>query len=120
MIGSSPFHATYLRSVKAEGSTTSGRKKLDDVRAGNIVATVRLDTSSPGLHRYEFLSIADSLYDDAKEARLPKPLILQQKVNAKPSAKFADTPGKMYRYCRDAGAGDDIIPIQLTGVSRLF
>lgn len=106
-----------MRSIKTDGSTTTGRKKLEDVRAGNYVTTVRLDTSSPGQHRYEFVSIADSLYDDPKEARLPKALVLSQKVNAKPSAKFADTPGKMYRYCRDAGAGDDIIPIQLTGVS---
>ncbi|KAF8423779.1 hypothetical protein EV426DRAFT_601128 [Tirmania nivea] len=114
--GSPPFHAQYLRSVKADGSTTTGRKKLEDIRAGNYVTTVRLDTSSPGQHRYEFVSIADSLYDDPKEARLPKALVLSQKVNAKPSAKFVDTPGKMYRYCRDAGAGDDIIPIQLAGV----
>ncbi|KAF8461135.1 hypothetical protein BDZ91DRAFT_700023 [Kalaharituber pfeilii] len=112
--GSAPYQVTYWPSVKTEGSTTFTRNKQQEVRAGLSITTVRLDTSSPGMHRYEFLSIADSLYDDPKEARLPKPLVLQQRVNPKPSAKFAD-PTKIYKYCRDAGAGDEYIPIQLTG-----
>lgn len=104
--------------MRPDGAAAFTRNKQQEVRAGLSITTVRLDTSTPGLHRYEFLSIADSLYDDPKEAKLPKSLVLAQIVHPKPSAKFVDT-GKMYKYCRDAGAGDDIIPIQLTGV-RLF
>lgn len=43
------------------------------------------------------------------------PLILEQKVNRKPSAHFVK-PGQSYNYCKSDLAGDDVIPIELEGV----
>ncbi|KAI5793910.1 hypothetical protein DFH27DRAFT_602653 [Peziza echinospora] len=113
--GRAPYQATYMPAIKAQGGTAYVRGKVLPVHSGLDITSVRLDSTTPGVHRYEFLSITDSLYDDPKEGKLAKPLVLQQVVNAKPSAKFEDT-GRMYKYCRDEGAGDDNIPIILTGV----
>jgi len=72
-----------------------------------------MDTSKPGTYEYRFSELADALYDhDSKKFT---PLVLEQKVNRKPSAHFIK-PGQSYKYCKEELAGDEVIPIKLEGV----
>lgn len=76
-------------------------------------ATISMDTSKPGIYEYRFSELSDGLYDhDTKKFT---PLIIEQKVNSKPSAHFIK-PGQSYKYCKEELAGDEIIPIRLEGV----
>jgi nucleoporin POM152 len=79
-------------------------------------ATVQMHTSKPGLYTYKFTSLGDSLYDN-KISKF-QPLVLEQRVNAKPTATFAK-PGQSFKYClSDADSvQDDSIPIVLTGAA---
>jgi nucleoporin POM152 len=79
-------------------------------------ATVQMHTSSPGLYSYRFTSLGDSLYDTQK-AKF-QPLVVEQRVNAKPTATFTK-PGQSFKYClADADSTeDDKIPITLTGAA---
>lgn len=77
------------------------------------VATISMDTSKAGTYEYKFSELSDALYDhDAKKFT---PLVLEQKVNRKPSAHFIK-PGQSYKYCKEELAGDEVIPIRLEGV----
>ncbi|PWW80579.1 hypothetical protein C7212DRAFT_290383 [Tuber magnatum] len=115
-VGSPPFTIDYERTFRPEGYDL--RRALDPVpqklTAGLGVATVRLETSQAGVNRYKFSRIADSLYDNPRESLVQNPVILEQTIHSRPSTSFAN-PSKVYKYCLDAGAGDDIIPIQLHG-----
>jgi len=73
-----------------------------------------METSRAGTYQYKFLTLSDSLYD--KQEALDTPLILEQVVHSKPSARFRN-PGKVYKYCLEAGVGDDVIPIILEGTA---
>lgn len=116
--GSPPFMVEYDRTFKPEGddSRRSIEQTPQQLRAGLGVATVRLETSRAGLYRYTFMRIADGLYDNPRESMLKHPFDLQQTVHSRPTTSFAN-PNKVYKYCLDAGAGDDIIPIQLHGIA---
>jgi nucleoporin POM152 len=71
-----------------------------------------MDTSKAGVYEYKFSELSDALYDhDAKKF---SPLILEQKVNRKPSAHFIK-PGQSYKYCKEELDGDEVIPIKLDG-----
>ncbi|EHL02477.1 putative nucleoporin-like protein [Glarea lozoyensis 74030] len=61
----------------------------------------------------KFSEISDALYDH--DSKKHTPLILEQKVNRKPSAHFIK-PGQSYKYCKEDLAGDEVIPIRLEGV----
>jgi nucleoporin POM152 len=72
-----------------------------------------MDTSKAGIYEYKFSELSDALYDhDSKKFT---PLVLEQKVNRKPSAHFVK-PGQSYKYCKEEISGDEIIPIRLEGV----
>lgn len=72
-----------------------------------------MDTSKAGTYEYRFSELSDVLYDyDSKKY---SPLVLEQKVNRKPSAHFIK-PGQSYKYCKEELAGDEVIPIKLEGV----
>lgn len=71
-----------------------------------------METSEAGLVEYKFAELGDYLYDH--DPRRHSPLLVQQRVNPRPAARFA-TPGKTYRYCKDEAAGDEVIPIALEG-----
>lgn len=71
-----------------------------------------MDTAKAGLHRYEFSELSDNAYN--YEKRKFTPLVITQMVNPKPSAQFSK-PGQSYKYCKEEEAGDEVIPITLTG-----
>lgn len=76
-------------------------------------ATIAMETSKAGMYEYKFSELSDALYDhDPKKF---SPLVLEQKVNRKPSAQFVK-PGQSYKYCKEELAGDEVIPIKLDGV----
>lgn len=115
--GSPPFTVDYERTFRPEGVHESRRaveQMPQQLRAGLGVATVRLETNRAGLYQYKFMRIADGLYDSVRESMLKSPFMLEQTVHSRPTTAFAD-PSKVYKYCLDAGAGDDIIPIHLHG-----
>lgn len=117
--GSPPFLVDYDITLKPDGSSDSKRSlehSSHQLRAGLGVATVRLETSRAGLYQYKFKSLADGLYDNPRESLLKNPFTLEQTVHSRPTTNFAN-PSKVYKYCLDAGAGDDIIPIQLHGIA---
>jgi nucleoporin POM152 len=75
-------------------------------------ALITMDTSKAGTYEYAFSELSDALYDhDSKKF---SPLVLEQKVNRKPSAQFIK-PGQSYKYCKEELDGDEVIPIKLEG-----
>jgi nucleoporin POM152 len=112
--GVPPYHVEYqIRHTPLKGSVGLTRREFDAMLSK---ATVQMSTSNPGSYTYKFTSLGDSLYDtqNAKFA----PLIVEQRVNAKPTATFAK-PGQSFKYClSDADLGqDDTIRIVLTGAA---
>lgn len=75
-----------------------------------------MDTSKAGDYVYEFSALADHRYDSGKNT---DPLVVQQRVNAKPSASFTK-PGQSFKYCKLEQDGEDKIPITLNGVAPFF
>jgi nucleoporin POM152 len=75
-----------------------------------------MDTSKAGIITYSFLEFADDKYEH--DSRSP-PMVVQQKVNPKPSATFSK-PGQSYKYCKEEEAGDEVIPITLQGVPPFY
>jgi nucleoporin POM152 len=108
--GSPPFTVNYVQHVKPEqGAVTPKHKEL---RAAVGVASLRLDTSLPGLYEYKFSKLADTNYADNQKHFTP--LTIQQKVNSRPSAAFT-TPGKTYGFCSVESDGEEVIPVKLVG-----
>lgn len=108
--GSPPYHLKYQQRHKPVSGSSSVSNREFDVALG--IATINMDTSKAGLYEYKFSELADNLYDH--DSRKFTPLLLEQKVNSKPTAKFGK-PGQSYKYCKEEEAGDEIIPIILTG-----
>ncbi|KAL1844536.1 hypothetical protein VTK73DRAFT_2346 [Phialemonium thermophilum] len=75
-----------------------------------------MDTAKPGLYTYRFTSLADNLYNSDRRFQ---PLVVEQKVNAKPSASFAK-PGQTFKYCVSESDHDEKIPITLSGVAPFY
>ena len=75
-----------------------------------------MDTSRPGLYLYQFSSLADNLYNSDKRFQ---PLVLEQRVNAKPSASFVK-PGQTFKYCLSESENEEKIPVTLTGVPPFY
>lgn len=117
-VGSPPFTIDYDRTFKPDGPDTRRSPEIvhQQLTAGLGIATVRLETSQAGVYQYQFSRITDSLYDDPRESPIRNPIVLQQVVHSRPTTSFTN-PNKVYKYCLDAGAGDDIISIQLHGVA---
>lgn len=115
--GQPPFIAEYERLYRPESGSKRQLEKIDNqLTAGLGSASVRLETSKPGLYVYTFTRVSDGLYDDPREAPTESPIILEQTVHPRPSSMFVN-PSKVYKYCLDSAAGEDsIIPIQLQGV----
>lgn len=92
------------------GAASTANKKID-IALG--LTTVAMDTSKAGLCSYKFSELSDNSYDH--EAGKLKPLVVEQTVNPRPSAKFSK-PGQSYKYCKEEESGDEMIPITLTGL----
>lgn len=76
-----------------------------------------MDTAKPGKYSYVFSALSDNLYDsDRKHSR---PLILEQTVNAKPSASFVK-PGQTFKMCMSEQDQEERIPINLEGVAPFY
>jgi len=100
----------YVQHVKPDhGAVTPKNKEL---RAAVGVASLRMDTSQPGLYEYKFAKLGDANYEDNRKHFTP--LSVQQKVNSRPSAAFA-TPGKTYGFCSVESEGEEVIPVKLVG-----
>lgn len=72
-----------------------------------------METSKAGNYEYKFSELSDALYDH--NSKQFTPLVLEQKVNGKPTAHFVK-PGQSYKYCKDEIDGNEVIPIRLEGV----
>lgn len=108
--GSPPYHVQYVQSVKPVSGTMAPKNK--DLRAALNVASLRMDTAQAGAYEYQFGKLGDSNYDHS--ARHFSPLVVKQKVHARPSAAFKN-PGKTYSYCSVESEGEEVIPITLHG-----
>ena len=108
--GTPPYHVKYEQRLKPDQGKPSLRSK--EFTAGLGVASIRMETSQAGLYEYNFAELGDYLYDH--DSRRHSAMVVQQRVHAKPSARFA-TPGKTFKYCKEETAGDEVIPIELQG-----
>ncbi|KAK6346996.1 hypothetical protein TWF696_007088 [Orbilia brochopaga] len=111
--GKPPFLASFQQNVFGDNGDPKG-SKLVEIKAGTNRANIRMDTSRSGLYKYDLRLIADASY--IKPGSPSSPLLIEQRVNARPSARFK-SPGKVHKYCLESGTGDDTIPIILEGVA---
>ena len=112
LTGTPPYDIKYEQHWKPDRVPASLSEKK--ITAGLSRASIRMETSQAGLYEYKFLELGDSLYDH--DRRNSSPLIVQQTVNSRPSASFTDS-GKTYSYCKEDEAGDEVIPITLSGLA---
>lgn len=75
-----------------------------------------MDTSKPGDVIYKFYGLADNLYTIDTDFN---PLVVQQRVNAKPTATFSK-PGQSFKFCAEAQEHEEMIPIKLSGVAPFY
>ncbi|KAJ4197376.1 hypothetical protein NW767_001388 [Fusarium falciforme] len=112
--GSPPYHVQYeVRHKSFQGSSAISRKEFD---AALSKAAISMDTLKAGDYTYRFSALADNLYNSDKNF---SPLIIQQRVNAKPSAVFTK-PGQSFKYCMEEQEQEDKIPLTLTGVAPFY
>ena len=109
--GKPPFSVRYDIDMKSDPGSTPNRltRKEHMALAG---ASVNMMTSPAGLYTYHFKELGDQLYDRGNLES--PPLSVQQRIEARPSARFEET-GKTYSYCKETASGNQGIPIQLTG-----
>ena len=109
--GTAPFHVEYEQRHKPDhGSQSVSSKKFS---AGLNMASLRMETSEAGTYEYKFSKLGDISYNH--DPRKFTPLTVQQLVHPKPSARFMEA-GKTYKYCQEEEAGDEGVPISLTGL----
>ncbi len=109
--GTAPFNVEYEQHHKPNhGSQSMSYKKFS---AGLNMASLRMETSEAGIYEYRFSRLGDISYNH--DPRKFTPLIVQQLVHPKPSARFTEA-GKTYRYCQEEEAGDEVVPISLIGL----
>ncbi len=108
--GTPPFAFEYNQHFKPDhGPQAMSVKKFT---AGLKIDSLKMDTSHSGLYEYRFTKLSDGFY--SHDTRKFGPLSIKQRVHPKPSARFGDA-GKTYKYCKEEEAGDEVIPITLTG-----
>ncbi|KAH8592232.1 hypothetical protein B0O99DRAFT_577063 [Bisporella sp. PMI_857] len=110
LIGSPPYRVKYkVRHKPQHGSATIINKDFD---AALGLSTIAMETRQAGIYDYTFSELSDALYEH--DPKKMTPLVVEQKVNRKPSATFIK-PGQSYKYCKEELAGDEVIPIKLEG-----
>jgi nucleoporin POM152 len=113
--GLPPFRVQYdIKHKPIGGTRASIRKDFFDVV--NHRAPIEMNTAKPGEYTYTYSDLSDALYDKNKRF---SPLVVQQRVNAKPSAAFAK-PGQSFKFCAEEQEQEDSIPITLTGVAPFY
>lgn len=109
--GTAPFNVEYEQRHKPDhGSQSMSPKRFS---AGLNMASLRMETSEAGMYDYKFSKLGDTSYNHDPRAFIP--ITVQQLVHPKPFARFTEA-GKTYRYCQEEEAGDEIVPISLTGL----
>ncbi|KXH54177.1 hypothetical protein CSAL01_09767 [Colletotrichum salicis] len=112
--GSAPFHVDYNIQHKPPQGYASTNKRDFDTSLNK--ASIPMDTSKSGEYTYQFSALADNLYNSEKNSRS---LVIDQRVNAKPSAAFVK-PGQSFKYCKTEQDKEDTIPITLSGVAPFY
>jgi nucleoporin POM152 len=108
--GNPPFVVKYEVHIKPKrGSASLSRRKET---AGLNKASIKMETSQAGSVEYKFTELGDEHYES--DRRKFKPLKFLQTIHNRPSATFKDI-GKSYSYCKEDEAGDEVIPVLLTG-----
>ena len=109
--GTAPFNVEYEQRHKPDhGSPSMSSKKFS---AGLNTASLRMETSQAGTYEYKFSKLGDVSYNH--DPRKFSPLIVQQLVHPRPSARFTEA-GKTYKYCQEEEGGDEVVPISLIGL----
>lgn len=108
--GNAPFSVRYEHQHKADSGSSSVRSQT--LKTALHATTLEMDTSAPGLHTYKFAEVGDNLY--TRDSGDRRPVIVTQKVNPLPSARF-DSPGRIYGFCKEDDSGEESIPITLQG-----
>ena len=110
LTGNSPYVIKYEVHGKPDRGSEWFRRRQETV--GLHASSIKLDTSVAGRYEYRFSELSDQLYDH--DSRRLQPLILEQKINGRPSATYADA-GKIYSLCKEGAMGEEVIPIVLLG-----
>jgi len=97
MLGVKPFGVEY-QIVKLDSKNNVVSRIKDEISAAMNTAQIRLRTDDPGKYRYEITHLADAVYDDSKNLRIP--FIVEQQVRPLPTAKFVDST-EPHLYCAD-------------------
>ena len=110
--GTAPFNVEYEQRHKPDrGPQSMSSKKFS---AGLNMASLRMETSEAGTYEYNFSKLGDISYNH--DPRKFTPLVVQQLVHPKPSARFVEA-GKTYKYCQEEDASDEVVPISLIGLA---
>ncbi|KAI9868441.1 MAG: hypothetical protein M1813_005885 [Trichoglossum hirsutum] len=115
LTGMPPYVIKYEQRLKSERGAVSLTNK--ELKPGLGVASIRMETSRAGQYEYKFYELGDYLYDH--DGSKHSPLVLQQLVNSRPSARFKDI-GRTYNYCKDEESGGEVIPIILEGIPPFY
>ncbi|EQL28530.1 hypothetical protein, variant [Blastomyces dermatitidis ATCC 26199] len=109
--GTPPYTVRYEQQRRLVTGGISMSLKTMTAALGS--ASLRMDTSKPGVYSYKIIELGDNLYsfDHKKHA----PLTVTQQVNPRPSARF-EQPNHIYGFCKEEGNAEEVIPIILEGV----
>ncbi|EMR63472.1 putative nucleoporin pom152 protein [Eutypa lata UCREL1] len=113
--GSPPYHVQYEVKYKPKSGSGSVSRKEFDAALGK--ASISMDTVKPGQYQYTFSALSDNLYNSDKKQ--PQQLVVQQTVNAKPTASFV-RPGQTLKMCMSEQDHEERIPINLEGIAPFY
>lgn len=108
--GTPPYTIRYEQQRKNEAGV--GSTRIQTLRSALNLASLELDTKEAGYYAYKFAEISDSLYDHGQKGH--DPLVVTQRVNRLPSARF-ESPGHIYGFCKEEADGEEFIPVILEG-----
>jgi nucleoporin POM152 len=108
--GNPPYNLQYEQRRKTDRGLSSAKPRA--LKSALHATSMEMDTSEPGQYSYKFTQVGDNLYDHDSRST---PLVVTQKVNPLPSAKF-DSPGHVYGFCKEDVSGEESVPITLEGV----
>lgn len=112
--GSPPYHISYQVKHQAKTGKNSNSVARKEIDVALPKASFPVDTTKAGKYTYTFSELADNLYNSDKQKF--KSIVLEQTVNAKPSASFVK-PGQTFKLCMSESENEDKIPIVLDGVA---
>ncbi|KAI9787742.1 MAG: hypothetical protein M1839_000274 [Geoglossum umbratile] len=113
--GTPPYNIKYEQRLSPEHG--AGSLAPRELTVGLGVASIRMETSRAGQYEYIFSELGDHMYDHDWERH--SPLVVQQRVNPRPSARFKDL-GRTYNYCKEEESDDEVVPIILEGVPPFY